>query len=36
MLEIEIGERILIALGAGILAWLINRWWGYRSRRGRE
>ena len=32
MMEIEIGARTLIALGGGTLAWLINRWWAYRSR----
>jgi hypothetical protein len=32
-LELEIGPYLLTALGAGVLAMLIERWWHYRSGR---
>lgn len=32
-MEIEIGGRLLTAIGLGIVALLVERWWAYASRR---
>lgn len=32
-MEIEIGGRLLAAVGLVVLAVLVERWWGYASRR---
>jgi hypothetical protein len=32
-MEIEIGGRLLTAIGALLLAALVERWWSYASRR---
>lgn len=32
-MEIEIGGRLLTAIGAVVLAGLVERWWHYASRR---
>lgn len=33
MIGIEIGARLLTAIAVGLLAWLVVRWWGFRSGR---
>jgi hypothetical protein len=35
MLQIEIGPRLLTAVGIGALTWLVLTWWRLRAGRGR-
>ena len=33
MVSLEIGSRLLTAIGLGLIAWLVVAWWDFRARR---